>query len=220
MRSDGLHLFSPRGWQVIPFTHLAQMRELPDALHVDVHGSPVPLIAPTKPPILGRRGIGKKERSVVIAQVLSAAQRAQGNAAPKPEIETRVDILRKNGENARNWLARLDMAAQTLDASGYRGNSLEEKDLWVILEDPDAEPEMRAAAARVLARARPHARVRIDGAIAAVRDEAVEKRLRIAVTADPQHAGAELVELEALEEPRRIQQPLVSPQNPSGHRWP
>ena len=111
-------------------------------------------------------------------------------------------------------------AAQTLDASGYRGNSLEEKDLWVILEDPDAEPEMRAAAARVLARARPHARVRIDGAIAAVRDEAVEKRLRIAVTADPQHAGAELVELEALEEPRRIQQPLVSPQNPSGHRWP
>ena len=49
--------------------------------------------------------------------------------------------------------ARLDMAGRMLEAStaGYRGHTLDtRRTLWAVLEDPDAEGDLRAAAARVL----------------------------------------------------------------------
>jgi hypothetical protein len=106
-------------------------------------------------------------------------------------------VLRRNGETAREWLVRLDMAGQMLSAgSGYRGNSLDAADLWTILEDPEAEPELRAAAARVL-RHSPDNRVRIDTAVAAVRDESTNRRLRVAVEDDLDEACQELAYLDA-----------------------
>ena len=48
------------------------------------------------------------------------------------------------------WLTRLDMQGQMLSAGpGYRGNMLDAEDLWAILEDPEAEAELRTAAARI-----------------------------------------------------------------------
>jgi hypothetical protein len=86
---------------------------------------------------------------------------------------------------------------------GYRGNTLDAEDLWTILEDPEAEPVLRAAAARVLRHSpAPDARVRIDAAVAAVRDESTNRRLRIAIQDDLDGASQELAFLDA-SEPRQ-----------------
>ena len=78
----------------------------------------------------------------------------------KNDVTGRVDVLRRNGESPRDWLARLDVTGQTLAAgAGYRGTTLDSEDLWAILEDPEAEPDLRAAAARVLRHAPRHARL-------------------------------------------------------------
>src|SRR5262249_54758348 len=110
-----------------------------------------------------------------------------------------VDVLRRKGETAREWLVRLDMAGQMLaSGTGYRGNTLDTEDLWAILEDPEAEAELRAAAARVLRHA-PDTRVRIDAAVAAVREESTNRRLRIAIRDDLEAASQELAYLDATE---------------------
>jgi hypothetical protein len=144
------------------------------------------------------RGLSAAERKLVIAQLLSAAQRAQGRAAPRPEAMMRVEMLKRNGEAPRNWLARLDLAADTLKMTGYRGGgTIDPQDLWTIVEDPDADPELRAGAARVLVRSQQDARVRVETLVEAVRDEGDKRMLRIAVSNEAEAAGAEL---EAFEE--------------------
>jgi hypothetical protein len=114
-----------------------------------------------------------------------------------------VDVLKRNGEAARSWLARLDVAAQTVGNAGYRGGQIEEQDLWTILEDPDAEVEMRAAAARVLKDRSPDARVRVDTIVGAVRQDSAQKRIRIALEDDIEAAGRHMEELEQ-EEMRKM----------------
>jgi hypothetical protein len=86
-------------------------------------------------------------------------------------------------------------------SSGYRGHTLDTQDLWAVLEDPEAEPNLRAAAARVLRHSpKPETRTRIDAAVAAVRDEGVNKRMRIAIRDDVDNASQELQLLD-LQEP-------------------
>jgi hypothetical protein len=86
--------------------------------------------------------------------------------------------------------------------AGYRGNTLDTQDLWAILEDPEAETELRAAAARILRHA-PNTRVRIDAAVAAVRDETDGRRLRVAIADDLDTASQELAFLDATDPARR-----------------
>ena len=71
-------------------------------------------------------------------------------------------------------------------------------DYRAVLEDPEAEADLRAAAARVLRHSeKPETRVRIDAAVAAVRDEKVNRRLRIAIRDDVDNASQELAMLDA-----------------------
>src|SRR5690606_33202402 len=115
----------------------------------------------------------------------------------------RVEMLRRNGENPRDWLQRLDMAGQMLTAgAGYRGNTLDAEDLWAILEDPEADADLRAASARVLRHA-PEARVRIESALAAVREETTGQRLRIALSDDLDSASEAL---DGLDEAERLRE--------------
>jgi hypothetical protein len=142
-----------------------------------------------------RGGFSAQDTALFAWQILAAAQRAHGLGPKKEDLGSRVDALRRGGENVRAWLARVDVMASALTAgAGYRGASIDVDDLWAILEDPDAEQELRIAAARMLSRADGQGtRVRIDAAIATVHDEKAARRLRVAIT-EASEAVAEAVE--------------------------
>jgi hypothetical protein len=160
-------------------------------------------------------GPSERDVTMLVSQITAASQRARGMGPHKDDVTGRIDVLRRSGESARDWLVRLDMAGQMLSSGpGYRGNTLDVDDLWAILEDPEAEADLRAAAARVLRHLRePTARVRIDAAVAAVRDEATNKRLRIAISDDVDGASQELAYLDATEpvQPRAVGMPMSPP---------
>jgi hypothetical protein len=207
MATDGLRLKTPRGWFALPYD---AVRHLEDHRRGLVFTVPEPyntVAVERVGPVMG--GPSESDRAVLVAQIMAAAQRARGMGPQKTDVTGRVDVLRRKGESSRDWLVRLDMAGQMLSAGvGYRGNTLDTVDLWAILEDPDAEPELRAAAARVLRHA-PNTRVRIDAAVAAVRDEVTNRRLRIAIRDDLDAASQELAFLDA-SEPRPPQARAVN----------
>ena len=203
MRADGVHVFGKQGWRVIPYAAIAGIDPRRDGLLITLHPPYPPIMVSAKNTRFMFHGLTEEERRFAIAQILSAAQRAHGAASPKPEVTTRVDVLKRNGEAARSWLARLDVAAQTVGHPGYRGGSLDERDLWTILEDPDGDVEMRAAAARVLKNRSPDARTRVNTIIGAVRLDAAQKRIRIALEDDIEAAGQQMDALEK-EEMRKM----------------
>ena len=197
MGADGLRLKTPRGWFALPYEGVQRVEAHPNALFLAVPEPYRSVFVEWVGTLLG--GPSQADRRVIVSQVNAAAQRARGFGPQKQDVTGRVDVLRRHGESPRDWLVRLDMAGQMLSAGpGYRGNTLDVEDLWAILEDPEAEPELRAAAARVLRHSpAPDARVRIDAAVAAVRDEATNRRLRIAVKDDLDGASQELAYLDA-----------------------
>lgn len=147
-------------------------------------------------------GLSPYEATALIRQLDAAAARARGHGAAKEEVELGLDSLKRNGAPVREWLARLDVTGGLLrsSASGYRGQSLDEGDLWKVLEDPDASSELRAAAARVLRHGHtPETRTRIDAAIAAERDDRRARRLRVALGEDVETAAREIDALDGLD---------------------
>ena len=62
-------------------------------------------------------GLGPDDRDALIKQIMSASARARGLGTSKNDVTGRVDVLRRNGESPRDWLARLDMAGRMLEAS-------------------------------------------------------------------------------------------------------
>lgn len=199
MTAEGLGLHTANGWFRVPYDWIEQVTDQGHALRFSV---PAPYHAVgvlCGGPAYG--GLSPDDRQIIIKQVEAAGQRARGLGPSKNDASARVDILRRNGQTPRDWLMRLDMQGQMMSSSsGYRGNTLDAEDLWAILEDPEAEPELRAAAARVLKHStHAEARPRIDAAVAAVREDGTNKRLRIAVRDDVDAASQELATLEAEE---------------------
>jgi hypothetical protein len=209
MTSEGLRLRTVRGWFALPYDAV---------LGVDEHKRGVVFTVPPPYGTVGVEcsgptygGVTAHDREVLVAQIQSASQRARGLGPQKVDVSERLDVLRRNGESPRDWLTRLDMQGRLLTtAPGYRGNTLDSEDLWAILEDPEADAELRAAAARVL-RHSPHtdARPRIDAAVAAVRDEATTRRFRIAISDDIEAASQELSRIEADEQARQYTNAFV-----------
>ncbi len=146
----------------------------------------------------GGSGLGDADLAILRAQLDGAALRARGFGRTKEEVAGRVETLRRGREATRDWLARLDVIGQTLATGpGYRGQSLDAEDLWLVLEDPDADADLRTAAARVLRHVEDaKARVRIHAAAAAIRDELVHDRVRIAAVEPLDEAATSLDELE------------------------
>lgn len=211
MAQDGLKLKSIRGWFALPYGMLVNIDDHERGLVFHIP-PPHPTVGVERSsPALG--GLSPSDRKVMTAQIASAAQRARGLGPQKDDVRGRIDQLRRNGESPRDWLTRLDMAGQMLSSGpGYRGNTLDVDDLWAILEDPEAEPDLRAAAARVLRHStKPETKVRIDAAVAAVRDERTNQRLRIAIRDDLDGASQELAYLDATERTAQQQQQYGSP---------
>ncbi len=195
MVAEGLRIQTRQGWFTLPYDHVRRIEPVEGGLRFTV---PPPYHA-VDVETAGDQ-LGPDDRDGLIKQIMSAAARARGLGASKNDVTGRVDSLRRNGESPRDWLARLDMAGRMLQAStaGYRGHTLDTEDLWTVLEDPEADADLRAAAARVLRHSeQPETRVRIDAAVAAVRDESVNRRLRIAIQDDVDNASQELAMLDA-----------------------
>ena len=197
MTAMGIRLKTPFGWFALPYDALSSVEDDPQRLVFRIPDPYKAVVVNKSSPFVG--GPTPNERRIATKQLEAAAQRARGLGPQKTDVTGRVDVLRRNGEPARDWLVRLDMAGQMLAAgSGYRGNTLDVEDLWAILEDPEAEPQMRAAAARVLRHA-PQTKIRIDSALAAVRDDSTNRRLRIAMQDDLDGASQALALLDAEE---------------------
>lgn len=199
MTPAGLRLQTTQGWFTIPYHQIRAIEPGDGCLSFHVPPPYNVVHVPTEG-ILRGSGLGPQDRDALVKQIMSASARARGLGIEKQDITGRLDPLRRNGESPRAWLARLDMAGQMLDSSsaGYRGHTLDADDLWTILEDPEAESDLRAAAARILRHQQlPETRVRIDAAVAAVRDESTSKKLRIAIRDDVDGASHELAMLDA-----------------------
>jgi len=136
-----------------------------------------------------RGGLTRAELALVADQIRSAAQRARGGGAARSDAPSHLDALRRRGEEATAWLGRIDALAATMadGTVGYRGAAPAPAELWAALRDPDADVEVRAAAARVLVRV---ARAEGDDALPRVR--AVAASVRVADEADAILSCAEL----------------------------
>jgi hypothetical protein len=201
MAAEGLRIQTKQGWFTVPYDHVQDIQQVGGALRFQVPPPYHSVDVETSGALMGT-GLGYGDRDSLIKQIMSAAARARGLGAAKDDVTGRIDALRRNGESPRDWLARLDMAGRMLEAStaGYRGHTLDTEDLWAVLEDPEADAQLRAAAARVLRHSqKPETRTRIDAAVAAVRDEATNQRLRIAIRDDVDNASQELAALDAQE---------------------
>lgn len=197
MSAEGIRLQTPRGWFQLPYNAVLGIEERRSAVVFQVP-PPFHEVGVEISSVMSG-GASAEDRAHMQRQIMSASDRARGFGPQKEEVAGRVEVLRRKGESPRDWLMRLDMAGQMLGAGpGYRGHAFDAQDLWTILEDPDADAELRAAAARVLRHApEPQTRVRIDAAVAAVRDPGTARRLRIAVEDDLEEASQELAVLDA-----------------------
>lgn len=185
MTSEGLWCMTTQGAMRVPYGHVLDVEDTGDMLVFSVPSPPFRLyVRKTKP--YCAPGLSKEDASALVAQIRAAAERARGLGVAKVEPVGRVDALRRNGARAQDWLARLDMTGKTLAASGgYRGHDIAAEDLWNLLEDPEADAELRVAAARTLRSCgEPGTAERIDAAVAAVREETTTARLRIALDDD------------------------------------
>ncbi|HEU4410029.1 MAG TPA: hypothetical protein VFS43_32540 [Polyangiaceae bacterium] len=129
--------------------------------------------------------------------VAGAASPSLSDRAPERAVSPSVETLVRQGDPVNAWLERLDAAAQAMrSGSIYRGAAMSGRELRDTLDNHDADPALRAAAARVLVRVAPHeARSRVEAALATLRD-ASDRRRRLLAEADE----ASLEALEALEE--------------------
>lgn len=211
MSSTFVRLMTPRGWFTLPYEAIQGIEVREDSVpsrgaSLDIrvpppHGTVSVLCAPRT-----KGGLLAADREVLVRQLHAASARARGLAKQKRSLDDRLGRLRRGSETRRAWLARLDATGQMLSSGvGYRSDSPDVNDLWTLLEDPDAEPELRVAAARML-RHTPDARVRIDEAALTVRDEPTEQRIRVALLEDIDAASQALDALDVCG-PRAMRHP-------------
>jgi hypothetical protein len=125
---------------------------------------------------------------MLAAQLELAGRRARGEHTQRASALERLSAIRRGGQNAREWLARLDASGHLIARDGYRASPLDVEDLWRVAEDPSESFEDRIAAGRFLLKAQgDHARVRVDDTLKNV--HADPKRVRVALDAPPDEAA-------------------------------
>lgn len=141
-------------------------------------------------------GMTADERTQLAAFVSAAIER---DKAGEKDVDVRtVESMRRGDESVRAWLQRLDAMGVSPEGAGYRASTLDVGVLWRVFEDPDEEPDLRAASARMLSRIVPdEMKVRVAPILSTVRDAMTRKRIE--ATLDPAHAAELLEEIEAEE---------------------
>lgn len=196
---------SLRGYQhsLVPYSAISGVEIRNGVFELGVQGGA--LRAGHKVGALAGAGVDPAEMKVLAGQLASCVGRARGLGPQKPEVVTRVDTLKRGQETARDWLARVDMAANLLTQSGYRGGTIEKDDLWLTLRDPEAAEDLRMAAGRMLVRveADPEVRTRVADIVSAVREDTQRERLRVAIFPEIDPEGEELEALERRDDKRK-----------------
>jgi len=124
--------------------------------------------------------VNAEELAHVVSQVRAASERAHGNFVIKHEPPALEQLRRAPGEKLRDWLGRIDTLG--VGTVGYRTAEIDPAELWTILEDPEADVDLRTASARLLARVAPkEAQVRVDNVLETVRDAHVRVRIEASV---------------------------------------
>jgi hypothetical protein len=198
LRADGVHVYTDKHWYLIPFATIAAAEMHGRAIQITQHGSRQKLVLPFRTSTLSHGGMSSAEAGLVVAQIVSAAQRARGAGPAKPEVGMRVESLARGGESPRAWLTRVDAAIAASGGVGYRGGgTLDPEELWRTFLDPEANVDLRAGAGRALLRIAPDtAPERLEKGIAAVRDKTDAKRIRVALMPDIDAASEELIEID------------------------
>lgn len=199
MAPDGLRLRALNGnFLFFPYASIRSIAENPGSLWFAVP-PPYGMVGTAAGKPVGRSGLSDDERAILVAQLGSATQRALGRGATKEDIRGRLDVLRRRGESLVAWLSRLDHMGRALaTGAGYRGLDVDVEAVWAVLEDPEAEVELRVAAARVLRHTGDEASgERINAALAATHGALETRRLRVAIRDDLEAAGEDLALLEA-----------------------
>jgi hypothetical protein len=190
------------GGTFVPFDAIARVDDAHGRLDVVTQLDAIEATLPVEasPSWWLRKGLSKGEIAHVVSQIRAASARAHGNYVMKKEPETFTAQLRRApGEGIREWLARLDVLS--LSAAGYRGAQVDARDLWTILEDPEADPDLRGASARLLVHIAPEdVRPRVADVLATVRDDRVRARISASLDAD-------VLEEEEREEQRAARRP-------------
>jgi hypothetical protein len=135
-----------------------------------------------------------EERRCILAQITAAMALAGGPSPAAPALPGTLSFLERGRERSRDWLERLDAAASAMASPEvYRRPDVALGDLWSTLESPDAPPEVRAAAARVLARVTPEeAAERVSDVLASERDPRARDVIHMALEEDVEDAAAAL----------------------------
>jgi hypothetical protein len=147
-----------------------------------------------------RDGMSPREREILNAQIETAARRANGKSAWKDDATETLSPLRRGSMGVAQWLAHLDgIAASAGGGTGYRGGvTFGKEDLRRTFEDPDADPELRGAAGRVLLRIAPdETRVRVAPVLETIRDDHVREHIATLLDDDAERADRELEDQES-----------------------
>lgn len=198
LRGDALHISGDTRWKTIEYNFVSAIEVT--RTHILLQGPDDTHAVPAKPVWWLPDGMSARLRELLVAQIDTAVRRAQGKGAFKDESSEALAPLRRGPiMGVAQWLVHLDDIAATANGGyGYRGGITFGKDeLRQAFEDPDAEPELRAAAGRVLLRLSPEdARVRVAPVLDTIRDENVRKRIEILLDDDAERAEREINEHE------------------------
>jgi hypothetical protein len=186
---QGVHVFAKGSGALLPWSTIVDAKVEGASLAIETRGGRE---------IVPMRGALPREREHMATQLRSGAARARGEGPLPPELPASVAVLAPRDEGRRAWLERLDATAASLSqGDGYRQSSVEARDLWTVMESPDAPPSLRAAAARILARVAPEeAGDRIAKALAMEHDPETRQHIRVALEEDVDVAARELDRLD------------------------
>lgn len=202
VHDEGVTAFDGRVTRTFAFAQLAGARAEGDDLVLDLRAAaqdPGAHPVAVRVPFGRRRAERDAARRVVDAAIARAradvgAPRARGDAVDGASEALARDLLAPTpSESEGAWRARLDAMGASL-GGGYRSVPLEREAVWRVAEDPDARPELRGAAARVLLRAEPAdaTRARVEALVASTRLAPDRARLRVAAgLAEDDEAAAE-----------------------------
>jgi hypothetical protein len=186
MTGQGVYVPTTSGVAFAPFNTIERIDVEPNALAVELHtkDGAVTWRAPTRTVWWRRQGMSRAELEHIVTQLRAAVDRAHGKFVVKSEAESAAAKLRRApGESLRAWLARIDTFGT--GSVGYREMALDAGELWTLLEDPEAHPDTRAAAARMLSRVAPgELKVRIANVLATARDKNVRTRISASIDED------------------------------------
>ncbi len=197
LRGDAMHVGEETRWKGIHYESVSAIETTPT--HIVLRSAVDTHAIPAKPVWWLRDGMSARERELLVAQIDTAVRRAHGKSAFKDDSSQALAPLRRGSMSVAQWLVHLDGIAATANGgAGYRGGiTFGTDELRRTFEDPDAEPELRAAAGRVLSKLSPaEARLRVGPVLETIRDESVRKRIAILLDDDAERAEREIDEHE------------------------